>query len=299
MGGAEADLGAAASSVAGTSNLVVTFTGTGSGGAVTVDKTVSDNTGFTAGTFTAVGGVATATTSNSTAPEGEISITLDKMSGDKDTANSINKIVLDNAGGKFTLSGTDASKFTIDAATGKVTGTLDYETVGDRTNNFEVNYFKDGVKLVTETVVLTVTNRIADDNNTQVSAFAQPKLGTTLATVASGIIEAEDFTIYGNVGTKVIDVNGGSSARDIVAAVNAVQGETGVYAEAQTRVNMSFPEQAVATADSVTFKLIRQKYIAAGNFGNCRVWYYKWQRRQRSGTCGCCQWCIGCNWHHS
>ena len=203
--------------MAGTSNLVVTFTGTGSGGAVTVDKTVSDNTGFTAGTFTAVGGVATATTSNSTAPEGEISITLDKMSGDKDTANSINKIVLDNAGGKFTLSGTDASKFTIDAATGKVTGTLDYETVGDRTNNFEVNYFKDGVKLVTETVVLTVTNRIADDNNTQVSAFAQPKLGTSLANVASGIIEAEDFTIYGNVGTKVIDVNGSSSARDIVA----------------------------------------------------------------------------------
>ena len=252
---AEADLGAAASSVAGTSNLVVTFTGTGSGGAVTVDKTVSDNTGFTAGTFTAVGGVATATTSNSTAPEGEISITLDKMSGDKDTANSINKIVLDNAGGKFTLSGTDASKFTIDAATGKVTGTLDYETVGDRTNNFEVNYFKDGVKLVTETVVLTVTNRIADDNNTQVSAFAQPKLGTSLANVASGIIEAEDFTIYGNVGTKVIDVNGSSSARDIVASVNGVQGETGVYAEAQTRVNMSFPEQAVATSDSVTFKL--------------------------------------------
>ena len=254
-GGTEADLGAAASSVAGTSNLVVTFTGTGSGGAVTVDKTVSDNTGFTAGTFTAVGGVATATTSNSTAPEGEISITLDKMSGDKDTANSINKIVLDNAGGKFTLSGTDASKFTIDAATGKVTGTLDYETVGDRTNNFEVNYFKDGVKLVTETVVLTVTNRIADDNNTQVSAFAQPKLGTSLANVASGIIEAEDFTIYGNVGTKVIDVNGSSSARDIVASVNGVQGETGVYAEAQTRVNMSFPDQAVATADSVTFKL--------------------------------------------
>ena len=254
-GGTEADLGAAASSVAGTSNLVVTFTGTGSGGAVTVDKTVSDNTGFTAGTFTAVGGVATATTSNATAPEGEISITLDKMSGDKDTANSINKIVLDNAGGKFTLSGTDASKFTIDAATGKVTGTLDYETVGDRTNNFEVNYFKDGVKLVTETVVLTVTNRIADDNNTQVSAFAQPKLGTSLANVASGIIEAEDFTIYGNVGTKVIDVNGSSSARDIVASVNGVQGETGVYAEAQTRVNMSFPDQAVATADSVTFKL--------------------------------------------
>ena len=50
-------------------------------------------------------------------------------------------------------------------------------------------------------------------------------------------------------------MNGASSARDIVASVNGVQGETGVYAEAQTRVNMSFPDQAVATSDSVTFKL--------------------------------------------
>ena len=154
------------------------------------------------------------------------------------TANTFNKIIADNAGGTYTLSGTDASKFTIDAATGTVTATLDYETATDSgTNNvydFAVNYFKGGVKLVTETVELTVTNRIADDNNTQVSAAAQPKLGTSLANVASGIIEAEDFTIYGNVGTKVIDVNGSSSARDIVASVNGVQGETGVYAEAQT-----------------------------------------------------------------
>ena len=197
--------------------------------------------------------------SKSSASEGNISLAVDKLSGDATTANTFNKIIADNAGGTYTLSGTDASKFTIDAATGTVTATLDYETATDSgTNNvydFAVNYFKGGVKLVTETVELTVTNRVADDNNTQVSAAAQPKLGTSLANVASGIIEAEDFTIYGNVGTKVIDVNGSSSARDIVASVNGVQGETGVYAEAQTRVNMSFPEQAVATSDSVTFKL--------------------------------------------
>ena len=155
---------------------------------------------------------------------------------------------------------------------GTVTAHLIMRTATDSgTNNvydFAVNYFKGGVKLVTETVELTVTDRIADDNNTQVSASAQPKLGTSLANVASGIIEAEDFTIYGNVGTKVIDVNGASSARDIVASVNGVQGETGVYAEAQTRVNMSFPEQAVATSDSVTFQAIWQKHIAAGHFWN-------------------------------
>jgi flagellin len=261
-GGSEADLGAASTSVNGSAtDLTVTFSGTGAGGAVAMTADLGDDTGLSLGTFTADAsvGVATSTMSKSSASEGNISLTVDKLSGDATTANTFNKIIADNAGGTYTLSGTDASKFTIDAATGTVTATLDYETATDSgTNNvydIEVNYFKGGVKLVTETVELTVTNRVADDNNTQVSAAAQPKLGTSLANVASGIIEAEDFTIYGNVGTKVIDVNGSSSARDIVASVNGVQGETGVYAEAQTRVNMSFPEQAVATSDSVTFKL--------------------------------------------
>ena len=109
--------------------------------------------------------------------------------------------------------------------------------------------------MVTETVALTITNRIADDNNTQVQAAAQPKLGTSLAGVTSGIVETENLTIYGNVGTKTVDVNGGSSARDVVSSINAIQGETGVYAEAQTRVNITFPDQATAIQDTVSFKL--------------------------------------------
>jgi flagellin len=242
-------------------DLTVTFSGTGAGGSVAMTANLATSTGFVAGTFSADAsvGVATSSISKASAPEGNISLTVDKLSGDATTANTFNKIIADNTGGVYTLSGTDASKFTIDAATGTVTATLDYETATDSgTNNvydFAVNYFKGGVKLVTETVELTVTDRIADNNNTQVSAFAQPKVGTSLANVASGVIEAEDFTIYGNVGTKVIDVNGASSARDVVSSVNSVQGETGVYAEAQTRVNLSFPEQATATSDSVTFKL--------------------------------------------
>ena len=43
-------------------------------------------------------------------------------------------------------------------------------------------------------------------------------------------------TFVGNVGTKVIDVNGGASAFDVIQAINAQQGETGGYAAAQTRV---------------------------------------------------------------
>ena len=244
--------------------IAVTFDTTGNlsgtGAVVTItsnDHAVDDHAD---GTF-AVAGTGTKVTAYSTSAvqEGDITLNLAAMSGDSTTANTINKIVADNPGGVFTLSGTDKGDFVIDAATGKVTATLDYENQADAdTDNvyeFEVNYSVGGVLLVTEDVELTVTDRIADNNDTEVPAFAQPKLGTSLANVSSGIVEEEDFTIYGNVGTEVIDVNGGSSARDIVASVNAVQGETGVYAEAQTRVNMSFPDQSEALSDTVSFTI--------------------------------------------
>ena len=244
--------------------IAVTFDTTGNlsgtGAVVTItsnDHAVDDHAD---GTF-AVTGTGTKVTAYSTSAvqEGDITLNLAAMSGDSTTANTINKIVADNPGGVFTLSGTDKGDFVIDAATGKVTATLDYENQADAdTDNvyeFEVNYSVGGVLLVTEDVELTVTDRIADNNDTEVPAFAQPKLGTSLANVSSGIVEEEDFTIYGNVGTEVIDVNGGSSARDIVASVNAVQGETGVYAEAQTRVNMSFPDQSEALSDTVSFTI--------------------------------------------
>ena len=81
-------------------------------------------------------------------------------------------------------------------------------------------------------------------------------MGTDRTTAASLINEDEDITIYGNVGTKVIDVNGGATAYEIVQAINAEQSETGVYADAQTRVNLSFPEQIDLKTDTVTFSLM-------------------------------------------
>jgi len=232
-------------------------------GDFTGSYSITKTTGTADDTFgaAAVGtnGVKAASSSAISSPEGDVSIPLTKMSGDATTANSINKIAADTTGGTFTLSGTDAALFTVDADTGAVTARLDFDTPTDSgTNNvydFEVNYAKDGVTLVTETVALTITNRIADDNNTQVQAAAQPKLGTSLAGVTSGIVETENLTIYGNVGTKTVDVNGGSNARDVVSSINAIQGETGVYAEAQTRVNITFPDQATAIQDTVSFKL--------------------------------------------
>ena len=81
-------------------------------------------------------------------------------------------------------------------------------------------------------------------------------MGTDRTTASSLINEDEDLTIYGNVGTKVIDVNGGSTAYEIVQAINAQQGETGVYAAAQTRVNLDFPAQDQAFSDTVTFSIL-------------------------------------------
>ena len=76
-----------------------------------------------------------------------------------------------------------------------------------------------------------------------------------LADVTPRIQETENITIYGNVGTVVLDVNGGSTAKDVVSSVNAVEGTTGVYATAQTRLNLSFADQSSETTDTVMFNL--------------------------------------------
>ena len=76
-----------------------------------------------------------------------------------------------------------------------------------------------------------------------------------LADVTPRIQETENITIYGNVGTVVVDVNGGSTAKDVVSSVNAVEGTTGVYATAQTRLNLSFADQSSETTDTVMFNI--------------------------------------------
>ena len=70
-------------------------------------------------------------------------------------------------------------------------------------------------------------------------AAGRPLVGQSAIDAASLVSEEEDLTIFGNVGTAIIDVNGGESAYDIVQSINAAQTETGVYANAQTRVNLS------------------------------------------------------------
>ena len=162
------------------------------------------------------------------------------------------------AGGTFSLSGTDAALFRIDEATGEVTSRsyLDNENPTDdgAGNQYDFNIvYTSGNDSFTDKVALTITNDTRDDVVTQ--AAGRPLVGLSAINAASLVSEEEDLTIYGNVGTAVIDVNGGESAYDIVQSINAAQGETGVYANAQTRVNLSFPDQFEAVSDAVSFKL--------------------------------------------
>ncbi len=84
---------------------------------------------------------------------------------------------------------------------------------------------------------------------------AFPSVASSKATLTSKIVEGEDLIIYGNVGNATIDINGGATAKEIAAAVTARKGETGVFADAQTRMNISFEELSSASTDTVSFNL--------------------------------------------
>ena len=118
---------------------------------------------------------------------------------------------------------------------------------------------------------LVDTDQLANTSSTFFPA-AFPSVASDKATLTSKIVESEDLTIFGNVGNATIDVNGGATAKEIAAAITARKGETGVYADAQTRMNMTFSEVSSAALDTVSFNLYGKNdtpvLIAANvNFG--------------------------------
>ena len=171
---------------------------------------------------------------------------------------NLRNFVTANTGGTFSIAGTDAALFSVDATTGQIKSKshVDFEIPDDngldRTYEVSLKYTQ-GTNNFTDVITVTITDDTSDNNANQ--AAGKPLLGTDSTTAASLINEDEDLTIFGNVGTKVIDVNGKSSAYDIVQAINAEQSETGVYADAMTRVNISFPDQSDLKTDTVTFSL--------------------------------------------
>ena len=101
---------------------------------------------------------------------------------------------------------------------------------------------------------LVNTDQLKNSNSSFFPA-AFPAVASDKASITDKIVEGEDLVIYGNVGNVTIDINGGSSAKEIAAAVTARKGESGVYADAQTRMNITFSELASASTDTVSFNL--------------------------------------------
>jgi len=104
---------------------------------------------------------------------------------------------------------------------------------------------------------LVSTDQLVNSSSTFFPA-GFPSVASSKAGLTSKIAETEDLTIYGNVGNATIDINGGATAKEIAAAITARKGETGVYADAQTRMNVEFSELASGSAaapDTVSFNL--------------------------------------------
>ena len=101
---------------------------------------------------------------------------------------------------------------------------------------------------------LVDTDQLRNTSSTFFPA-AFPSVASSKANLTSKIVEGEDLTIYGNVGNATIDINGGATAKEIAAAITARKGETGVYADAQTRMNMTFSEVSSPSTDTVSFNL--------------------------------------------
>ena len=103
---------------------------------------------------------------------------------------------------------------------------------------------------------LTTTDQITN-SNARFKPAGSPVAAHRKADFTPRIQETENLTIYGNVGNVQIDVNGGSSAKDIAASITSRLSETGVSATAHTRLNISFEEEpnGTQTTDTVSFNV--------------------------------------------
>jgi len=103
---------------------------------------------------------------------------------------------------------------------------------------------------------LTTTDQITNAN-ARFKPAGSPVAAHRKADFTPRIQETENLTVYGNVGNVQIDVNGGSSAKDIAASITSRLSETGVSATAHTRMNISFEEEpnGTQTTDTVSFNV--------------------------------------------
>lgn len=103
---------------------------------------------------------------------------------------------------------------------------------------------------------LTTSDQITNGTSSYKPAAA-PVAAHRYTDFTPRVQETENITIFGNVGNVSLDVNGGSSAKDIAASITSRLSETGVSATAQTRMNVSFEEEpnGTQTTDTVSFNV--------------------------------------------
>jgi flagellin len=103
---------------------------------------------------------------------------------------------------------------------------------------------------------LTTTDQVTN-SNARFKPAGSPVAAHRKSDFSARIQETENLTIFGNVGNVTIDVNGGSSAKDVAASITSRLSETGVSATAQTRMNVAFEEEpsGTQTTDTVSFNV--------------------------------------------
>ena len=178
---------------AGTYTATVTYT---SGSDIFTQKvsiTTTDATeaGAATGSQTSTTDTAAATRTSSEVVSGKTSLLVDEarqgtiksVGTGKVLSDAFDTFVTAHPKGKFTLEGTDAKLFNVDAKTGDITskGLVDYET--KTSYEFSVKY-TEGTNIYTEAVAMTVTDDVADAG----THLADVDLATSSSAAASVLI---------------------------------------------------------------------------------------------------------------
>ena len=124
--------------------------------------------------------------------------------------------------------------------------------------NFQIGYHDDHAHTITiedirPTALGQYTLTTTQGNATDA---ATPLLGTSFDNSTDRVVDAEDLTVYGHVGSATIEIADGMTSKEIAEIVTAKQDETGVYATAETRAQISFNQIADDFSDTISFSLL-------------------------------------------
>ena len=178
---------------------------------------------------------------------------------DGQLSNSMQSFVTADTGtGTFSLSGTDAAQFTIDATTGVVTAALDFENKlddgSDNTYDFNVVYTSSTGDSFTETVALSVTDSTEEMDTISSVTFTGHLSALDAGSTISVVADSQTVTATLNADDAAFSVT------DAVALLNAANDARGANAARGT-----FAEGSVANTIEFTYS------DSVGDFSGTRV----------------------------